>query len=87
MSVSLPRGLQPAKPAPLPKEVIAGAIARGILQANGILEQQQIKRPRKAKKPHQKIFSHHDGIPMTFAAQQKIVQKKQHKQSPARPFR
>ena len=62
---------------PAASDVIAQAILRGVLSADGINEysllQQQGKKKRKTKK---RIFSQHEGIPMTFAAQQKVVHKK-----------
>ena len=45
-------------------------------------EPQKIKK-RKSKK---RIFSQHEGIPLTFAAKQKMVQKKEVDFNKPRPF-
>ena len=75
--------MQPEKPSPSAKDVIARAIARGILPGEPINAQKQIRRKKKVKR----VFSQHEGIPLTIAARQKVVKKKQLPESPKRAFR
>ena len=65
--------LQGEKPAPPPKDVIAKAVAMGILDGSGIVDQ---PRKRKKHKKPKRVFTCCEGIPMTIAAQKKVVQKK-----------
>ena len=83
----LPSSLQPEEPSPSPADVIARAVASGVLSGEGIGLQKQIKTKRKKKAP--RIFSQHKGIPMTISAQKKVVSKKLLPQdlNTRRPFR
>lgn len=73
---------QPAKPLPTPSEVIARAIAGGILSGEGLSHVE-----KKKKKKGKKVFSSSEGIPMTIAAQKKVVQKKPPEVPVRKPFR
>ena len=74
---------QPAKPLPTPSEVIARAIAGGILSGEGLSHVEKKKKKKKGKK----VFSSSEGIPMTIAAQKKVVQKKPPEVPIRKPFR
>lgn len=69
--------IQPDKPLP-PRDVIDRAIAQGIIDGEGISDSsiKLIKKKSNKSKGRFKLPFHHHGIPMTIAAQQKIVQKK-----------
>lgn len=68
-------------PLPTPSEVIARAIAEGILSTDGLSHVE-----KKKKKKSKKVFSSSDGIPMTIAAHKKIVHRKP-SEVHVRPFR
>jgi len=74
------------KPGPSANEVIARAIAKGILDGEGITVQKHIKKPKGTTKKSRRVFSRYDGIPMTIAAKQKVVGKKQFHDSHRKPF-
>ena len=81
--------LQSENRGPSANDVIANAIAKGILNGEGINVGKQIKKPKGATKKKckkVKVFSQSDGIPMTIAAKQKVVKKKQFYESPKKPF-
>ena len=78
--------LQSEKPGPSANEVIARAIAKGILDGEGITVQKHIKKPKGTTKKSRRVFSRYDGIPMTIAAKQKVVGKKQFHDSHRKPF-
>ncbi|KAL5460531.1 hypothetical protein EMCRGX_G033983 [Ephydatia muelleri] len=61
----------PAGPLPTPSEVIARAIAAGILSADGLSNVEKKKKKKKSK-----VLTSSDGIPMTIAARKKVVQRK-----------
>ena len=71
---------------PAASDVIAQAILRGVLSADGINEYSLVQPPKRKKKAKKRIFSQHDGIPMTFAAQQKVVHKKYGSLERSKPF-
>ena len=78
-------------PKPLARDVIARAVANGLLDLGGDLAedinvQKQIK-AKPSKKKLKRIFSQHEGIPMTIAAQQKVKKKVACTQDNKRPFR
>ena len=61
--------------------MIAEAIKKGILNPNGIDGMEYIpcansSTKLKKKSSKKRIFSQHEGIPMTFSAKQKVIQKK-----------
>jgi len=45
-----------------------------------------IKKPKGTTKKSRRVFSRYDGIPMTIAAKQKVVGKKQFHDSHRKPF-
>lgn len=69
---------EPDRPPTPPRDVIDRAIANGILDGEGINERKVTpkKRGKGKRKGRFRIPFHHHGIPMTIAAQQKVVQKK-----------
>lgn len=77
---------QREKPGPPPRDVIARAVANGLIDIGGdsdiITPQKQISKPKKKGR----IYALHNGIPTTIAAQRKVVKKKV-EQSPKRVFR
>ena len=87
--LSLSLSLQSEHRGPSANDVIANAIAKGILNGEGISVGKHIKKPKGATKKKckkVKVFSQYDGIPMTIAAKQKVVKKKPFHESPKKPF-
>ena len=66
--------------------MIKQAIAKGILDGAGISTQTHISKLKKKSSKSKRIFTHHDGIPMTIAAQKKVVKKKE-QTNPKKVFR
>jgi hypothetical protein len=79
----------PPKPSAAASDVIAQAILKGVLTADDVLSSEystQSAQSKKKRKMKKRLFSQHEGIPMTFAAQQKVVQKKFSINEKSRPF-
>ena len=74
---------QPEKPPPPPRDVIDRAIAEGIIDGQGISDTVVKKKTSKTKRRHS---LKQGSLAMTIAAQQKVVQKKEHG-SPKKFFR
>ena len=82
---------QPEDPKPTAGEVIAKAVASGVLSREGLSvgAPPDSARTKKKRKKLLRVFSRHVGIPMTITAQNKVTPKKimtQDANSP-RPFR
>ena len=84
--------MQPEDPKPSAGEVIAKAIASGVLSNEGLgvgTSPSSTHTPKKKRKKTSRVFSQHNGIPMTISAQNKVTPKKivnRDANSP-RPFR
>lgn len=62
---------------PSAKDVIKKAIAKGVLDGSGISSQTHPTKLKKRPSKSKRVFSHCEGIPMTIAAQKKVVKKKE----------
>ena len=74
------------KSGPSANEVIKQAIAKGILDGNGISSQAHGTKMKKKASKSKRVFSRYEGIPMTISAQKKVVKKKD-QPSPKKVFR
>lgn len=68
--------MQPESPKPTASDIIAKAIMSGVLSGEGLSVTSDTTRTKKKRKKQPRIFSQHDGIPMTVSALNKVTPKK-----------
>lgn len=67
--------VQPPKIPLTASEVISNAIGAGILSGEGLSYESKATKHKKKKHTPKKVFSQHEGIPLTISAQMKVKRR------------